>query len=439
MKLLITLFLVFPCGGFGQTPKHFFEEEISKCVFASSKVMMHDVVNPPAASRYYAYILLGAYEIVSQNNNTIPALPSWIKTYRRIDISSGKKYNYQVASLYCILETGRLMLPSGYMLKEDEDRFLASVRKLKIDSSTINNSMSVASEMAVQIVAFSKLDHYNLLSARRRYSPLKGDGYWYPTPPAYIEAVEPNWKIIQPVFIDSAGQFKPVPPIAFSTDSTSSFYKQAKEVYHVSTHLSKEQLNMAAFWDCNPFAVSSAGHMSIGFKKISPGGHWMNIAGIAAKKVHLPFDQSILLHSVVAVTIEDGFISCWEEKYRSNRIRPETFINRYIDVRWQPLLQTPPFPEYPSGHSVISTAAAEVLTYLLGDHFSFSDDSELIFDLPVRSFKSFRLAANEAAISRLYGGIHFRDAVEQGQTEGAAVGAKAVAELQKAGIRPLIK
>jgi hypothetical protein len=177
--------------------------------------------------------------------------------------------------------------------------------------------------------------------------------------------------------------------------------------------------------------------MSIGFKKISPGGHWMNITGIAAKKASLSFDNAVVLHTLVSITLVDAFISCWDEKYRSNRIRPETFINRYIDLHWQPLLQTPPFPEYTSGHSVISTAAAEVLSYQLGDHFSFTDDSEEMFEIKARTFQSFRQAAEEAAISRLYGGIHFRDAIVNGQAQGKAVGLKTIEKIKLAGIAPI--
>ncbi len=191
------------------------------------------------------------------------------------------------------------------------------------------------------------------------------------------------------------------------------------------------------FWDCNPFAVANAGHMSIGFKKISPGAHWMNIAAIAAKKAGLHFDKVIQLHAIEAATLMDAFICCWDEKFRSNRIRPETFINRYMDVRWQPLLQTPPFPEYPSGHSVISAASAEVLSFLLGDDFAYTDDTQNMFELQPRSFSSFRQASQEAAISRLYGGIHFRDAIEQGQAEGEAVGKFICEKLKAVGIKPL--
>jgi hypothetical protein len=133
----------------------------------------------------------------------------------------------------------------------------------------------------------------------------------------------------------------------------------------------------------------------------------------------------------------DAFISCWDEKYRSNRIRPETYINRYIDVNWKPLLQTPPFPEYTSGHSVMSTATAQVLTYLMGDQFSFTDDSEEMFEIRARSFTSFLQAAAEAAISRLYGGIHFRDSIENGQTQGKNIGDNIIEKLKAGGVQPV--
>ena len=117
-----------------------------------------------------------------------------------------------------------------------------------------------------------------------------------------------------------------------------------------------------------------------------------------------------------------ALISGWDEKYRSERIRPETVINQYLDDTWRPVLQTPPFPEYTSGHSVASGAASTMLTYLFGDDFAFDDDTETYFGLPVRSFESFDAAAEEAAISRLYGGIHYIDACEIGLRQGRGIG-----------------
>lgn len=415
-----------------------FTRFLQPAVFSLSKIMMHDVVNPPAAARYYAYCMLGAYEIVSQNNTTLTSLNNLLKQYKRSVITTRPAdYDHRIAAVYCILETGRLMLPSGYRLQEEEEQFIAEQKKAKVPRAIIDSSVAVASYIAARIADYAKADRYGKLSAQLRYTPVKGDAYWYPTPPAYMEAVEPNWKSVRPLIIDSCNQFPSLPPVPFSKDSSSDFFQLAKEVYDVSIKPTPEQLNIASFWDCNPFVVATSGHMSIGFKKISPGGHWMNIAAIAAQKAQLDFAAAITAQMLVGITINDAFICCWDEKYRSNRIRPETYINRYINIKWQPLLQTPPFPEYTSGHSVVSTATAEVLTYLFGDQFAYTDNSEELFEIPARSFSSFRDAAAEAAISRLYGGIHYRDAIVNGQQQGKELGTFIINRLQQAGIKPV--
>ncbi len=136
--------------------------------------------------------------------------------------------------------------------------------------------------------------------------------------------------------------------------------------------------------------------------------------------------QTAASYAVTSIALFDGFISCWDEKFRSNLIRPETYINAHINERWRPILQTPPFPEYTSGHSVISTAAATVLTHMFGEQFQFDDVTEVDFGLPVRSFSSFSAAAQEAAISRMYGGIHYRAAIEVGQLQGRMIGKKVI-------------
>ena len=148
----------------------------------------------------------------------------------------------------------------------------------------------------------------------------------------------------------------------------------------------------------------------------------MNITNVACTKNHLGLVESLEAYSRVAISLVDGFISCWDEKYRSRLIRPETYINQYIDENWVPLLQTPPFPEYTSGHSVISSAAAVALTNLFGDNYSFSDSTEIEFGLTARKFTSFTQASEEAAISRLYGGIHYRPACKNGMIQGSTLG-----------------
>ena len=167
----------------------------------------------------------------------------------------------------------------------------------------------------------------------------------------------------------------------------------------------QEQVEIAQFWDCNPNASYHSGHVLQFQQKISPGAHWMLIASLASRRSKLSLLERSRVFTYVSIVLADGFISCWNEKYRTVVIRPETFINSYIDKDWRPILQTPAFPEYTSGHSVVSAASANMLTWLLGDGFEFDDTTEVEYGLPVRSFKSFNQAAEEAAISRLYGGI----------------------------------
>ncbi len=393
-------------------------------VFHLSEVMLHDVANPPAASRFYAYSLLGAYEAAFYGEGRLRNIN------QKLNIDPGiqppatpKNFNLAFCANYAMLEVGRQLMPSGYLLAEKQkalsDAFLAGN---KISRRNLGRNIRYATEVAAQVVRYARSDGYNKLSTYTRYTPSREEGRWYPTPPEYMGAIEPRWATIRPFFLTSADQFAPPRPADFSTDTTSSFYRQMKEVYHAVKNCTPRQDTIANFWDCNPFAVASSGHMSIGLKKISPGGHWMSIAGIACKQAGIPLDSAIFVHTLTALTLHDAFISCWQEKYASDRIRPETAINKLLDRTWRPLLQTPPFPEYTSGHSVASASAATVLTRLLGEPFPFTDTSEVFFGLPERRFNSFYEASDEAAISRLYGGIHFRDACEAGVQQGKGVG-----------------
>jgi len=439
LLILFGLLIIRPC--LAQTNKDVYPDYLQPdhAINAITMVMVHDVVSPPVAARYYAYCTLGAYNIVSANNKKVPSLQSFVKAYKAGNFldTVHYSYDYRIAAYYSMLETAKLMLPSGFMLKDDEDAFVQLLQKTRVPQTTIDNSIKVAVLAANDIVGFSKTDHYNRLSALKRYTPLKEEGKWYPTPPGYFEAVEPNWKTIRTMVIDSSNQFKPKRLIPFSKDTTSAFYKGVKEVYDISKHLTPEQINIALFWDCNPFAITTSGHMAIGYKKISPGGHWMHITGLVTQQAHLSFDNSVVAIALVGTTLMDAFISCWEEKYDSNRIRPETYIDRYMDVKWQPVLQTPPFPEYTSGHAVISNASAEVLTYLLGDNFAYNDNTEIPFGSGQRSFKSFREAAAEASMSRFYGGIHYMESITNGNNQGIAVGNNIISKIKKAGILPI--
>jgi membrane-associated phospholipid phosphatase len=245
-----------------------------------------------------------------------------------------------------------------------------------------------------------------------------------------MAAVEPYWSKMRTIVLDSASEYRPIPPPVFSIEKDSEFYKQAYEVYETGNSLTAEQRAIAAFWDCNPFFLNTQGHLNFATKKLSPGGHWMSIAGIAAAKNKADLITTAAAYAFTSIALYDGFISCWDEKFRSNLIRPETYINSQINEKWRPVLQTPPFPEYTSGHSVISTAAATVLTYFFGEHFQFDDITEMDFGLPMRSYPSFIAASQEAAISRMYGGIHYRAAIEAGQLQGSLIGDKVISRIR---------
>ncbi|GAB3637721.1 hypothetical protein GCM10027422_33110 [Hymenobacter arcticus] len=410
----------------------------SKALDSINMVMVHDVISPPAASRFYAYSMLGSYSIVAARNKSLPTAQHLVKGFTtdlRLDTVKAA-YDYQIAAYYSMLETARRLLPSGENLAEEEASFLQGLEKQGVKPAVLSQSVKVAKLAADAVVKFSKSDHYAQLSTLKRYTPVRAEGNWYPTPPAYLEAVEPNWKTIRPLVIDSASGFRAVLPCAFSKDTTSAFYHQAQAVYKAGKKLTEDQIQIAQFWDCNPFAVNTSGHMSIGFKKISPGGHWMNIAALVAKQQKIGFDKTAYILCVEGITLMDSFISTWDMKYLTNRIRPETYINKYMDVKWQPFLQTPPFPEYTSGHAVVSNASAEVLTYLLGDKIAYVDDTEIPFGSGRRAFTSFRQAAAEASISRFYGGIHYLDSATNGNIQGQKIGRYIVAKVLMPNSKP---
>jgi hypothetical protein len=228
---------------------------------------------------------------------------------------------------------------------------------------------------------------------------------------------------IRTLVLDSCSQFKPVRPPKYEPKNVSSpFYKAMMEVKTTVDSLTPDQKHMANFWDDNPFNLNVNGHVMYATKKFSPGGHWMNIVGIIAAAKQADFNTTVSAYAQTAIALFDSFISCWDEKFRSNYIRPETAINKYVDADWAPYIQTPPFPEYTSGHAVISAAAAEVMTHYFGDNVSYTDTSELEFGVANRSFKSVRQAAIEAGMSRVYGGIHFKHSCEVGHLTGVKVG-----------------
>jgi len=427
MKSELRLFLIILCiSGCTSAPKKqpvLSPVAINQVITQMTEVMIHDITNPPLAARFFSYACLSGYEVIAQNNPSYKKMHGVLNAYpdcKKPD--SIHDYAISLSALLAMLETAKKMQPSGKLLNEYEEHFIDSCRTVGYSDAVIENSRRYAMAISKKILAYARADNYNKISNYPRYAPVEKEGSWYPTPPAYMAAVEPYFKTVRPFVLDSCSQFLAQPPVAFSKGKSSPFYKLMLLNYTSSKQLPVENRAIAAFWDCNPFAVQDNGHLMLGQKKISPGAHWLGIAGIACEKSKKSFEETMQIYTVVSVGLMDAFICCWDEKYRSNRIRPETAIRKYIDPNWQPVLQTPPFPEYLSGHSVISSCSAVILSHYFGNNFSYTDSVEVSYGLPPRHFASFQQAAKEAAISRFYGGIHFMDAIENGLTQGQKVG-----------------
>ena len=387
-------------------------------------VMVYDIFSPPQASRVYAYASVAAYEALRQEHPEYHTLAGQLNGLTAVPVpEAGATYSMPLAGVHAFMTVGRALTFSRPRMDSLRAAMNERIRGSGMSAPVYERSIAYGDTIAKHILAWASKDQFIQTRGYAKYTVTPTPGRWMPTPPAYMDAVEPNWRFVRPFVMDSASQFKPVPPPAFDTTAGSPYRTMVQEVVATTLHLTDDQRAMAAFWDCNPYVMHVQGHAMFATKKITPGGHWMEIVTIASRQANADLVRSSEAYALTALALADGFIGTWDEKYRSNVIRPETIINQHMNDRWMPLLQTPPFPEYPSGHSVVSTAAATVLARLYGTPFAFIDSAEVDYGLPARSFASFEAAAAEAAISRLYGGIHFRPAVEQGVVLGRNVGA----------------
>lgn len=396
-----------------------------------TNVIIHDIFSPPVASRIYAYASIAAYETIALNSSEYRSLAGQLNELQPVSgADTTRKYAVPLAAVHAYLTVGKKLIFSEEKIASFQEKLYAEMKATGIPDEVYQQSLVVGQAVADHILAWAGKDRYKETRSAPKYTVTAAAGRWRPTPPAYMDAIEPHWNQIRPFTLQSADQFAPPPATVFSTDTASTFYKEAYEIYQISKSLTDEQIEIANFWDCNPYEVNLQGHVMYATKKITPGGHWIGIAGIAARTAKADFAKTAETYAWVAIGLADGFISCWDEKYRSNVLRPETYINEYIDKNWVPLLQTPPFPEYTSGHSVVSGVAGDILTHLYGEPFAYRDTTEVRYGLPVRSYTSFRQAADEASVSRVYGGIHYTPAVRNGLKQGRQIAAYIISRLQ---------
>ncbi|MEO8608556.1 MAG: vanadium-dependent haloperoxidase [Chloroflexota bacterium] len=371
-----------------------------------------DKVNPPAAARLYAYAGITMYQAV------LPGIPGNRSLAGQLTdmpetpaIEAGVVYDWSAAA------TGALSVVIPAILPDNPDTTQAvdllrqkqiNAYKRDLAEDVVDRSITYGESVAQVILDWESTDGAKEAEAKNAsyVIPDTLDGYVLTT--EGTKPTEPYWGEVRPFGIPSSSACDRQQDMPYSTDKDSTFYAQALEVKNTGDHLTPSQEDIINFWVDTPGITGT------------PGGHWMLIAAQVIEQLDLKLDKTAETFATVGVAVGDAFISGWNTKYIVMLIRPVSYIQRYIDPKWQPYVQTPPFPEFISGHSIVSESAAHTLTYLFGTQ-KFTDDSERFRNLGRRSYTSFEQASNEAGMSRLYGGIHYRTGVEKGWDQGRCV------------------
>jgi hypothetical protein len=431
-KQLIVLFALFSCN---QTPHPQKTVDATKQLHQLHQkltdIIITDIFPPPVASRIYAYTFLAAYEAGKFVEPNAPSISASLKGFDAMPVpDAGKTYDFQLAAIKAFCAVAPKVIFSTQEMAQFEQKNIAEWQK-SLSDSTFKWSIAFGEQVAAVIIKRLSNDNYKETRGMERYEVKKNvAGRWVPTPPDYADAVEAHWAKMKTFCLDSASQFRPVPPPAYYLQKNSLFQKETQEVYNLSKSLTDNQIDIISFWDDNPFVSKHKGHLMFQDKKMTPGGHWLAICQLILKQQKVDFYPALRTYTITAIGVYEAFLSCWEAKYHYVRLRPETIISEKIDKQWHPYLVTPPFPAYTSGHSTISAAAATILTNVFGENQSFTDTTEVRYNLPIRSFKSFQEAALEASESRILAGIHFRSDCEIGQQQGKKVAEWVLAKIK---------
>jgi hypothetical protein len=425
--LLIFSILVFIPGCEKSKPKDYSKaaadpELLHTCADQLTDVIVFDIFKPPVASRIYVYAYLAAYETLRHQDNKFNSLSGKVNGLDSIPVpEKGVEYCFPLASLKAFVSVGKTLTFSKDLWDQFEKDFFVKYAEMGVPEDVFQRSSEYGEKVAARILTYSGKDSYKTTRGYRHTLGQK-TGCWVPTPPNYAEACEPQWNKIRLFALDSCSQFAPPLPAPYDMSEKSEFYKLAKEVYDINLNLTDEQRAIAYFWDDNPMVTNIKGHASFAEKKMTPPGHWIQITRDISAKEKQSMIEALETYTLTSIALYDGFIGCWDLKYKTDRIRPVTVINNTFDNKWLPFLETPPFPEYTSGHSTISAAAGVILGHIFGKNYAFTDSTEYKYGHGVRSFESFEKAYWETSYSRVYGGIHYRDAVEEGTYYGEKIG-----------------
>ncbi len=375
---------------------------------------------PPVASRSYAYLGVTAYEAVASGSPNLQSLAGQLNDLKPLPKrEAGKTYDDAVvlnAAMAAFTQgffgnTG----PTGHHAMAAFEAQLTTQISAGIAPDVLERSIAHGKAIAAAIVEWSKSDggaDIENLGFPENYRMKVGPEFWVPTSTIAVQQhpLLPSWGSNRTFAIPKIADCKLKPPVPYSEKKTSPFYKQALEVYNASMTMTADQRALAKFWADDAMLTPT------------PAGHGITIALQILDRDKVDLEKTVDVLARMGVTQADGMIGAWHGKYVYNRIRPISYIRRHIDPKWESLLITPPFPDYPSGHSVQSGTLIVVMTKIFGENFAFDDKTGALDGLQTRHFKSFKEAGNEAAMSRLYGGIHYRNAIENGLTYGKCIG-----------------
>jgi hypothetical protein len=419
LALSLPLTTAHPAAETGTSP---LAAELDAGVLVKWMQMLYDrteaeAVNAPAASRLYAYAGITAFQAI------LPGIPEGISMSGQLSAMPDTPfpeeegvYDWPASANAAMGAVIKELFKNGTPqtlrdISNLQDSLTAS-RERATSADIVARSARYGEAVAAPIIEWINSDNYAETRDMQWEMPTGDPSLWVPTAPGQ-QAVEPFWGQIRPFALYDPSTCNVPMNVDFSTEPDSTFYLQALEVKTVGDNLTNEQKDIARYW------VDTPGDSG------APAGHWVLIENQMVDRLDLKLDRAAMMYALVGTALGDAFISAWCTKYEINLIRPVTYIQEYVDPNWQSLIATPGFPEYPSGHSVVSGAAGTVLTRMFGQ-VAFTDRSGRKHGFKDRSFTSFWAAASEAAISRMYGGIHYRAAIENGLDQGRCIGNQVV-------------
>jgi hypothetical protein len=413
-------------------PAEAYSAEVSTEWFSLALLLTQQTpgMSPPVAARALAYLGLALYESVLPGMPGARSLAGQLNELQSLPWAQpDEPLHWPTVAHTALASMTRMMFP--HASAENKARIDLLERSLPLKLARDFDPQVVGAEVRTRSETFGKLTAMALMSWARtdggheawgplrrhqaNYVPPSGAGQWTPTPPAYAAALLPWWGDVRPFVLPASDACPAPPPPAYSEEAGSVFLREAAEVHRISQAATQEQRQVSLYWADDPLKTST------------PAGHWSFIATDQLRTGKANLARAARVYARLHVAMADAFIAAWKTKYSVNLLRPVTAVQLTIDSQWVPtLMHTPPFPEYPSGHSVLSSAAASVLEHEFGASTRFTDNTHNDRGWGPRSFASFRAAADEAAVSRLYAGIHFRSGIESGKVQGRCVAERAL-------------